>query len=485
MTQEPTRLATWTRAMQDSVGAVRWAVRPPAELLALIDPCRDPDAPVGMQELRSAQAALQTHLQGTLQPALMQMSGSDSAASSDLLLSGLGTLSQLWQKEALRPLLTARHLPLELTGLLHLLHASGPRPGAAARAGSSPPKVTSNVTWCHERLEELLAHEPTLALLEALISLLRQPSSPSWLRTACSARLSQCVLRSDGVNSLLLSLCAHQPGEAAQAAAAQQAARLLGSVPARMTASAYVALLAPQLLPLLAAAPPSEDASPAPGQAAAPMGNGGNGAEAEAEVQQQRVLRNAAALVVSTLMRRQPEACLVHVLRPLLAPMAAADDDVGNGVDDCRIAIQRVCHLLTAKPPPPVCLCDALLEGGALPPLVSLGLSVHARHIAEQPAPDGATEPTGAASTLVAVSMSDPALVALAERGIEALVSLTSLGVGRLAQLVISGCEDASEDAKSDAVAAPTTGGAAGPPLHVELLTSYLARRLGTRQGGT
>ena len=81
--------------MQDSIGAVRWAVRPPAELLALIDPCRDPDAPVGMQELRSAQAALQTHLQGTLQPALMQMSGSDSAASSDLLLSGLAQASDL------------------------------------------------------------------------------------------------------------------------------------------------------------------------------------------------------------------------------------------------------------------------------------------------------------------------------------------------------------------------------------------------------
>ena len=429
----------------------------PGALASLLDPARDCEAPLGLQELRNAQEALDTHVRETMP--LAQFFGG-SGASSESIMHGLTTLSCLWRTEALRPLLTARHLSAELAALLHQLRTpdSGDPPSDDASA------------WCNQRIEALLEHEPSLALLEALIALLRQPGAPAWLRTACSTRLSQVVLRPDGVQSLLLSLCAHQPGEAAQAAAAQQAARLLGSVPARMEPHTYATRLAPQLLPLLSGGEESfEHLQATPHQ---------DGASDEIEAQQQRVLRNAAALIVGTLARRQPEACNACVLRPLLAPLLVWGGDDASGasssrgdIDDGRRSLRRVCHLLTASPPPPMCLCDTLLRGGALRPLLSVGLWAHTRHTAEHTTAVASMHMAGGAR-----GASEPALIALAERGVEALLSLSSCGVTHLARLVACGHDESDSQPERVDERPP-----APAPLELTPLMRYLTRRLNTR----
>ena len=56
---------------------------------------------------------------------------------------------------------------------------------------------------------------------KAHLSLVQAPGAAAWLKAECGARLTRSVLRPSGVHSLLLSLCAHQPTEAARAALAR------------------------------------------------------------------------------------------------------------------------------------------------------------------------------------------------------------------------------------------------------------------------
>jgi hypothetical protein len=376
---------------------------------------RDEAEPVALQELREAQRSLINLLKASVWPALepgvfsgatAEPNAQDADSSAAQCHRGLVALAELWQKEALRPLLTARHLPLELAALLQLLRRHGPAGAESAAA---------RYAWCEQRLDALLAGEPPLALIESFVALLRQPRAPPWLRSACSARLPRCILRPDGVQSLLLSLCAHQSSEADRVAAGLQAVRLLSTTPATMDAHAYISALAPQLLPLLTIG----DELTAQGEATsaqATNGTGGTGvggmaavyaapnggaahraAEAVADEMQQRVLRSVAALSVGALVRRAPNETNAYILRPIVhgvracdepagataaAPLAAAprvtDGRVADGrTADCALSVRRIARLVTSSPPPSADLCTALVRAGALDVLLRLCVHAH------------------------------------------------------------------------------------------------------------
>jgi hypothetical protein len=158
----------------------------PAPLEGLLLDATSHEAPIGLQNLQRAQQCVANLVRTEVLPALSQGVAQDGVAASDSatgsatrarLVNGLKMLCSVWQRgETLRPLLVARHLPVELAALLELLH--GP---------SSEEACSDESAWCAQRLDELLVEEPPLALLEALVSLLRRPDAPSWLRTSCSS----------------------------------------------------------------------------------------------------------------------------------------------------------------------------------------------------------------------------------------------------------------------------------------------------------
>ena len=155
---------------------------PPA-LAALVDQSRAPDEAVGLQALRDAQRSLHELLKTSVAPAfLIGSAGGDARLEAAGLRDGLGALATLWQHETLRPLLTARHLPMELAALVLICYCTPP-PFPLEQAA----EVTDLQAWSKARLDELLAHEPPLALIEAFISLLRHPGAPTWRKAACSS----------------------------------------------------------------------------------------------------------------------------------------------------------------------------------------------------------------------------------------------------------------------------------------------------------
>ena len=183
-------------------------------------------APVGMQDLRSAQAGLSALVHGHMRRSL-QCDPEPTAPLAPLasgetpeLMGCLRLLAHAWRHPVLRGVLCGRYLPHQLSGLLQVVTV----PSEA---------LAPHAAWCEARLEELVAAEEVLPLLEALSALLRLPSAPPWLRAAVAARLSQCMMRPGGVASLVLCLHA-RGGEApeAQPAVEELTVRLLRSVPA-------------------------------------------------------------------------------------------------------------------------------------------------------------------------------------------------------------------------------------------------------------
>ena len=390
--------------------------------------CAEERESVGLVELRAAQQCLAQ--------LVAPLAEHDDAAAAARVLR---ILAAVWESVALRPVLTARHLPVELRLLLHILHA----PEAPADAPGGPVDESFR-TWCEARLARLILCEPPAALLQALIGLLRDPGSPRWLKAACSASLSRCVLQPGGVQGLLLSLCGADAAPQQQTQAASHAARLLASPPSFLSGEEYVERLSLQLLLLLFSSSPTATIPPS---AFAPRGP--PEVETEAAEVDRRLSSGVAALVIGLLHQRLPRPTARHLLQPLLAPLLVSppagptarrgESGQAHGAADAaeptELSLRRLAHLLCHAPPPPS-LCDALLAAGTLRAVLRLLL----RPIAREPgepyyAPEGAKPASTAAAAAAAVPPPPPlarelhgcaadiatALLSLGARGIELL----------------------------------------------------------------
>ena len=483
----------------------RLASLPPV-LAALANPSREADVPVGLAELKDAQDTLRALIAETIEPTLLPGVFDANRTSRKILpadqsvgdmLHGLQTLAVLWENSALRPLLTARHLPLELAALLQALHAPPTDVGSQGCSQMGGIGEGGSLAWYRGRLSQLMANEPALALIEAFIVLLRQPAAPPWLRAACGSHLSQAVLCPTGVHSLLLSLRAHQGSEADRATACLYAVRTLSVVPSTMEVSAYIENLRAQLEPLLLGRPETEE-DPGPGLAATVLATptsaptsagqseegGARLAEAEAEAAH---LQQVCASLVGSLARRYPEACDARLLRPMLAPIAllpgSAHRDAEKGAEGFVSALERMAALLTTSPPPPAKLCSLLLGADVLRPILRLTACAHWLHTCEgDTAASFLRAPrheTHGMTTLredleyVQLATRDGGrLVRLAERCVCSLLSLTAQTIPYLAKLLSEGAHKPVPAAGINTTWEGSDGG-------MSALCSYVARRLG------
>ena len=338
----------------------------PPFLAAIASSSRAVDAPVGVKELQAAQREPSELVETSIKPHTF-LATSPAVDTAIPLVDGLRALHALWINASLRPILTARHLPTELAALLQ-----------AVDGAAEGKKKAADASWCAERLAELLAHEPPLALLEALISLLRSPTAPAPLRTKISAHLSQTILRPNGVHSLVVSLmtAASRTTEAVTAAVGQ-AVKLLSAVPSTLTAEEYVAASGGQLTASLFASEEMDGSSGGGAAAGASKEAAKEAAKAEAEA---TLVKRVAAMVVGALAKRHPAACDKAILTPLIAPLVLATD--GTMVTDLT-AVQKLYKLLSSLPPPPAKLCNLLLGGGALVPLLNVAAYAHWLHTRE------------------------------------------------------------------------------------------------------
>ena len=272
-------------------------------LQALLD--KDEAAVYPLHELRSAREELQhlvdLHLCAWLLPgvgASTRTTEADSllgAQGTAELLDSLRVLEVAWgvkHGSARLVVNVARYLPQELTALLQLLHAPTPHSLSAESAES---------TWCQSRLASLLRQQEPLSLLEAIAPLLRHREAPAWLRSACTKLLSECVMRSGGVDALFTCMSgqgAHQP-------AGTLAVKLVSSVPKTHNAGEYLAVVVPQLFALIDQAPRGPT----------------NGPDERGEEERRRANARLAAESICSLVRRHPQAARPHFNQGVVLPI--------------------------------------------------------------------------------------------------------------------------------------------------------------------
>ena len=129
-------------------------------------------------------------------------------------------------------------------------------------------------------------------------------------------------------------------------------------------------------------------------------------------------------MVVGALAKRHPAACDKAILTPLIAPLVLATD--GTMVTDLT-AVQKLYKLLSSLPPPPAKLCNLLLAGGALVPLLNVAAYAHWLHTRE------GSEGVGGSSS--EAPPPSPELVKLSEQCLDALMTLSNDGLVRLEAL--------------------------------------------------
>ena len=184
------------------------------------------DIPTPLSELRSAREELQQLVEHRLCGRLLPGVGSSTRADSDDtdgmatdLLACLRALAVAWDIKhgsARLVVSAARYLPQELAALLQLLYAPAPH---GLIVGSD------THDWCVGRLNSLMTQQEPLAVLEAVVPLVRRREAPPWLRSACTTLLSQCVMRSGGVDALFT--CMSTQGSSAHEAAGSLAVKLV------------------------------------------------------------------------------------------------------------------------------------------------------------------------------------------------------------------------------------------------------------------
>ena len=258
-----------------------------------------------------------------------------------------------------------------------------------------------------------------------------------------------------------MSLCGHRASEAERTTAGEHAVRLLSSKPSNMRAREYIAQLSVQVLALLDSA--SGDDSPAP-----PKEGNGSGDGKPVDDEGAKHVQHVAARLVGVLAHRYGSLCDEFLIRPLLSGQLAT-----------LVRLKRLGLLLTTSPPPPASLCALLLSAGALTPLLQLSVYAHGLHTREG-------DPHGAKSDLsdswsdegddgngdqgvMRAMASEPALLPMAERGIEALLTPAPQGIAYLASALTG---EAHQNAPPPC-----------RPMGLTTLASFVTRRLAARRG--
>ena len=392
-------------------------------------------------------SSLNLHLLRNTQQEIARLCATDGTADAVIGHTGLLALASLWKSTPLRLLLTARYLPLELHSLLRAVHAPA---GEGSFGGLEATEAAQQVCWCEARLEELIAGESPLALIEALISLLRQLGAPPWLRAASASLLTRCVLRPEGVRSLVVALCAHRSTEADLGTAQLHAVRLLSSVPSTMSAAAYVEALAEQIWAVLDAPDAWTGDWATSCNAATAASTAGAAPEMREEADTtQRAVRAVVAMATSTLAQRHGQACQSALVAPMMAALHARAERQA-----CERSIHRLFHLLVGSKKPSAGLCNLLLKAGALAPLLDLASHAHLRHTREGADAEGAEgaqgggvreEGSSAGDVLTELAAESTRAVRHAETCLEALLVSTPRGVEQLASDLAASCEVLSD----------------------------------------